>query len=66
MVQVVVAITAGTAFLMWLGEQITEKGIGNGVSIIIFGNILCACRPTSGMFTLAGRRSDLHAPQSWP
>jgi preprotein translocase subunit SecY len=29
-------LTAGTAFLMWLGEQITEKGIGNGISLIIF------------------------------
>jgi len=36
-VQVVLAITAGTAFLLWLGESITEKGIGNGVSLIIFG-----------------------------
>lgn len=40
MFQVVLAITAGTAFLLWLGESITEKGIGNGVSIIIFGNIM--------------------------
>lgn len=39
-VQIVLAITAGTAFLLWLGESITEKGIGNGVSIIIFGNIM--------------------------
>ena len=30
------SLTAGTAFLMWLGEQITDKGIGNGVSLIIF------------------------------
>lgn len=33
---VVLTLTAGTAFLMWLGEEITEKGIGNGISIIIF------------------------------
>ncbi len=54
MVQVIVAITAGTAFLMWLGDSITEKGIGNGVSIIIFGNILVRL-PTdfAAMFTLA-------------
>ncbi|SFX37979.1 protein translocase subunit secY/sec61 alpha [Thermoactinomyces sp. DSM 45891] len=32
-------LTAGTAFLMWLGEQITDKGIGNGISIIIFAGI---------------------------
>lgn len=33
-------LTAGTAFLMWLGEQITEKGAGNGISIIIFAGIV--------------------------
>lgn len=32
-------LTAGTAFLMWLGEQITAKGVGNGISIIIFAGI---------------------------
>jgi len=35
----VVTITTGTSFLMWLGEQITERGIGNGISLIIFTNI---------------------------
>jgi len=34
------AMTAGTAFLMWVGERITESGIGNGISLIIFVNIL--------------------------
>lgn len=37
---VVLSLTAGTAFLMWLGEQITEKGIGNGISLIIFAGIV--------------------------
>ncbi len=37
---IVVSLTAGTAFLMWLGEQINEKGIGNGISIIIFTSII--------------------------
>jgi preprotein translocase subunit SecY len=36
----VVTLTAGTAFLMWLGEQITERGIGNGISLIIFSGIV--------------------------
>jgi preprotein translocase subunit SecY len=36
----VMAMTAGTIFLMWLGELITERGIGNGISIIIFGGIV--------------------------
>lgn len=35
----VVSLTAGTLFLMWLGEQITERGLGNGISILIFGGI---------------------------
>ncbi len=37
---VVLTLTAGTAFLMWLGEQITEKGIGNGISLLIFAGIV--------------------------
>ncbi|MCX7555936.1 preprotein translocase subunit SecY [Xanthomonadaceae bacterium JHOS43] len=36
----VVSLTAGTMFLMWLGEQITERGIGNGISLIIFAGIV--------------------------
>ena len=31
-----ITLTSGTAFIMWLGEQITERGIGNGISLIIF------------------------------
>ena len=37
---IVLTLSAGTAFLMWLGEQINEKGIGNGISLIIFGGIV--------------------------
>ena len=37
---VILVLTAGTAFLMWLGEQINEKGIGNGISLIIFAGIV--------------------------
>lgn len=36
----VVTLTAGTSFLMWLGEQVTERGIGNGISLIIFAGIV--------------------------
>ncbi|MGD8825502.1 MAG: preprotein translocase subunit SecY, partial [Myxococcales bacterium] len=36
----VLALTTGTAFLMWLGEQITERGLGNGISLIIFAGIV--------------------------
>ena len=37
---IALVLTAGTAFLMWLGEQITAKGVGNGISIIIFAGIV--------------------------
>ena len=40
MMVTVLCLTAGTAFLMWLGELITEKGIGNGISLIIFAGIV--------------------------
>jgi preprotein translocase subunit SecY len=39
-IMIAVVLTAGTAFLMWLGEQITENGIGNGISLIIFAGIV--------------------------
>ncbi|MFE5324577.1 preprotein translocase subunit SecY [Paenibacillus sp. NPDC056579] len=39
---IAIVLTAGTAFLMWLGEQITENGIGNGISMIIFAGIVAA------------------------
>lgn len=39
---IAIVLTAGTAFLMWLGEQITEHGIGNGISILIFAGIIAA------------------------
>jgi len=38
----VITLVAGTAFIMWLGEQITERGIGNGISLIIFAGIVAA------------------------
>ncbi len=41
-VSTVITLTAGTCFLMWLGEQITERGIGNGISLIIFAGIVAA------------------------
>ncbi|RLC60555.1 MAG: preprotein translocase subunit SecY, partial [Chloroflexi bacterium] len=39
-VTIVISMTAGTVFLVWLGELITERGIGNGISLIIFGGIV--------------------------
>ena len=43
---IAVVLTAGTAFLMWLGEQITAHGVGNGISIIIFAGIVSAIPTT--------------------
>ncbi|PKM90563.1 MAG: preprotein translocase subunit SecY [Firmicutes bacterium HGW-Firmicutes-12] len=47
---IALSLTAGTAFLMWLGELITEKGIGNGISLIIFAGIVS--RVPSGVVSL--------------
>ena len=43
---IAVVLTAGTAFLMWLGEEITTKGVGNGISIIIFAGIVAGVPTT--------------------
>jgi len=44
----VITLTAGTAFIMWLGEQITERGIGNGISLIIFAGIIARLPTAAG------------------
>jgi len=49
-IMTVITLTAGTAFIMWLGEQITERGIGNGISLIIFAGII-ARLPSAGANT---------------
>jgi preprotein translocase subunit SecY len=51
-----VTLTAGTAFIMWLGEQITERGIGNGTSMVIFAGIV-ARMPSELISTLALART---------
>ena len=52
---VMVSLTAGTMFIMWLGEQITEHGIGNGISLIIMAGIISNLGPALGqMFQGAG------------
>ncbi len=57
----VLTLTAGTAFLMWLGEQITERGIGNGTSLIIFAGIV-ARLPQAVIQTVEYLRQDLIQP----
>ncbi len=44
----VITLTSGTAFIMWLGEQITERGIGNGISLIIFAGIVARLPSAAG------------------
>ena len=57
----VVSLTAGTMFLMWLGEQVTERGIGNGVSLIIFAGIVAGL-PGAILSTMeSARNGDISA-----
>lgn len=46
----VAVMTAGTIFLMWLGELITEKGVGNGISLLIFAGIIATLPTSAGQF----------------
>jgi preprotein translocase subunit SecY len=50
----IIAMTAGTMLLVWMGELITERGIGNGVSIIIFGGIIAGILRTAGRGVIGG------------
>jgi preprotein translocase subunit SecY len=52
-ISMIIAMTAGTMFLVWLGELITEYGIGNGVSLIIFAGIVCTLPNLVGQGSLA-------------
>ena len=58
----VITLTAGTAFIMWLGEQITERGIGNGISLIIFAGIVARI-PQAVIQTAATFKDKEDAPQ---
>ncbi len=57
----VVALTAGTMFLMWVGEQVTERGVGNGVSLIIFAGIVAGL-PGAVLNTLEQARNGDMSP----
>ncbi len=56
-----VTLTSGTAFLMWLGEQITERGIGNGISLIIFAGIVARMPAAVGNTLQLVRSGELSA-----
>jgi preprotein translocase subunit SecY len=51
---VMIALTAGTMFVMWLGEQITEHGVGNGVSLIIMAGIISSLYPSMALYFEGG------------
>ncbi|MCL1078011.1 preprotein translocase subunit SecY [Parashewanella spongiae] len=55
----VVSLVSGTMFLMWLGEQITERGIGNGISILIFAGIVAGLPSAIGQTAEQARQGDL-------
>jgi preprotein translocase subunit SecY len=59
----VVSLTAGTMFVMWLGEQITERGVGNGISLIIFAGIVAGL-PSAVVGTLELARNGELSPLS--
>ncbi|MBE1301764.1 MAG: preprotein translocase subunit SecY [Alteromonadaceae bacterium] len=56
----VVSLVTGTMFLMWLGEQITERGIGNGISILIFAGIVAGLPTALGQTFEQARTGDIH------
>ncbi len=56
----VVSLVTGTMFLMWLGEQITERGIGNGISLIIFTGIVAGLPHAIGATAEQARQGELH------
>ncbi|HWM94995.1 MAG TPA: preprotein translocase subunit SecY [Thermoanaerobaculia bacterium] len=55
----VITLTTGTAFVMWLGEQISERGIGNGISLIIFAGIVVGLIPAIGTTVDAMQRGNI-------
>jgi len=57
----VVSLVTGTMFLMWLGEQITERGIGNGISVLIFVGIVAGLPSAMGQTAELTRKGELHA-----
>jgi len=56
----VVSLVTGTMFLMWLGEQITERGIGNGISVLIFAGIVAGMPSAVGQTAEMARQGELH------
>jgi len=56
----VVSLVTGAMFMMWLGEQITERGVGNGISMLIFAGIVAGLPAAVGQAFESARQGDLH------
>lgn len=56
----VTSLVTGAVFMMWLGEQVTEKGIGNGISMLIFAGIVAGLPSAIGQAFESSRQGDLH------
>ena len=59
MMPAVVSLVAGAVFLMWLGEQITERGVGNGISMLIFAGIVAGMPGAIGMALESARQGEI-------
>lgn len=59
MIPAVVSLVAGAVFLMWLGEQITERGVGNGISMLIFAGIVAGMPSAIGMALESARQGEI-------
>ncbi len=63
----IISLTTGTAFIMWLGEQISERGIGNGMSLIIFTGIVVGLPNAIGnIYTNVFVTQRMERPSRWP
>merc|ERR1711991_927888 len=56
----IITFVSGAVFMMWLGEQITEKGIGNGISLLIFAGIVAGLPSAIGQTIEQARQGELH------
>ena len=56
----IVSLVTGAVFMMWLGEQVTERGIGNGISMLIFAGIVAGLPSAIGQAFESARQGDLH------
>ena len=56
----VVSLVTGAVFMMWLGEQVTERGIGNGISMLIFAGIVAGLPSAVGQAFTSAQQGDLH------